>query len=355
MSPARPVRRRASLLGFAALALLAACQATGTGPADLLGATDRPAAWRGDGPRLPAFSGADPQARGWVRVDDLLWLDRADAGPYRQGLVFDGHAHVPFDRALAPGTPAEDGFLLRTDHVSVRTNASWAQGLQVAREAQGHVERLVGEFGDALDVRLPEGPLVVVVTATRGEFEHLLREREANPVAWGAFYDHRSGHVTLSVEPAAEGALPWRADLRHEMTHQILDLSRPPERRGRTWELPWFWLWEGVAVWSESLGPDVGGLAARLGRFRRRYAWNEWTPWARLVQMGQEAFAGRQYDQVASMMRWLLDPHAPGRRARVLALMRRLQRGPVPARALPEALGTSVARAEADWRATIGR
>ena len=50
--------------------------------------------------------------------------------------------------------------------------------------------------------RRGDGPLKVVVTATRREFEDTLRCLVADPVGWGAFYDARTGNVYVSLEPA---------------------------------------------------------------------------------------------------------------------------------------------------------
>lgn len=318
---------------------------------------DRPPRWRRDGPRLPAFSGADPTARGWVKVDDLLWIDAEHQSAYGQGLVSDGQAYVPVGRALPPSVSARNGYRLRTDHVALHTNVAWASAVTIAREAEGHVQRLVGQYGDTLGLRLPHGPLRVVVTASRAEFTALLRGLVRDPVSWGAFYDARTGIVYTSFEAAPRGALPWRADLRHEMSHQILDLSRPDTRRARPFPEPWFWLWEGIAMWTETLGdpPGTDTGAARIERFQRRYAWNDWTPLERLFRLPPRRFEGKHYDQTASLMRYLLDPAAPARRGAVLDLVRRLMKGPLSAGALERALGTNVAGLQQAWVATVGR
>ena len=357
MSEPRLVRRCAAVACAAVLILLGACERAADLPPDELAplSLDRPAAYRADGPRLPAFSGLDPTARGWVKVDDLLWLQAEDVTAYRQGLVFDGTSHVPVDRPLPEGAAAEHSFRIRTDHVAVHTDAAWSAGLSVAREAEAHVRRLVSGYGDALDLRLPAGPLKIVVTARRAELTQILQLLVRDPVAWGAFYDARTGNMYVSLEPAPAGTLPWEADLRHEMTHQILDLSRPEARRMRTWAAPWFWLWEGIAVWSESLGGSRSGQADRIGRFQRRYAWNDWVPLAALGDRPQDGFEGKHYDQMAHLMTWLLDPRAPARRAGMFDIVRRLQHGPVPAAALEAALGMPLAQAEDAWRATVGR
>ena len=318
---------------------------------------DRPAAWRRVGPRLPAFSGRTPEARGWVQVDDLLWIDRSDADAYGRGLVSDGQSYVPRVRALPPNVPAREGFVLRTNHVSLQTNVAWDDAVAVAREAEGHVQRLIGTFGEALDLRMPDGPLRVLVMATRTEFQSTLRGLVHGHVSWGAFYDARSGIVYMSLEAAPSGALPWQADLRHEMTHQILDLSRGPSRRGGAFRAPWFWLWEGFAIWTETLGdpPGVDRGAARLTRFRRRNAWGEAVSLQELFHLTQRGFEGRHYDQTASLMRYLMDPEAPTRRMATLDVLARLLRGPLSESALTRALGTDVAGLEAAWRKTVDR
>jgi len=212
-------------------------------------------------------------------------------------------------------------------------------------------------YGDALALRLPSGPLHVVVTAGRPEFASTLRGIVRDPVTWGAFYDARSGAVYTSLQPAPKGALPWQADLRHEMTHQILDLSRPSSQRTRPFAEPWFWLWEGIAIQMETLGdpPGTDSGAARLERFRKRYAWDDWTRLDALFRLPQRRYEGRHYDQTASLMRYLLEPGTPARRAATLDVIRRLMRGPLAGTALTRALGTDTAGLETQWRRTVGR
>ena len=318
---------------------------------------DRPPLYRGSGPRLPAFSGGDPGARGWVKVDGLLWIEQRDEPSYRAGLVFDGVSYVPVDAAPACGVSAERGFRLRTDHLAVHTNATWNRALEVAREAETHIGKLLGAYGDPLDLRLPEGPLKVVVAATRGEFERTLGCLVQDPVGWGAFYDARSSNVYVCLEPAPHGPLPWRSDLRHELTHQVLDLSRPPSRRARPFASPWFWLWEGFAVWTERLGDDsaADALAPRLERFRRKAAWGTSRPLASFFALDQASFRGEDYDQAASWMRFLLDPGVPDRRRAVLEAVRALLAGAAPDGGLEGVLGGDTAEVERDWRAAIAR
>lgn len=345
-----PPRLAVCLLLFAA-----GCQGLedGTLEQPLPGANDRPALHRATGPRLPAFSGGDPRARGWVQVDGLLWIEAGHEPAYRAGQVFDGAGFVPLSRALPRGTPADRGNRLRTSHVALYTNASWAGARGIAREAEAHVTRLVGTYGEALDLRLPEGPLKVVVTATRAEFERTLAGLVHDPVGWGAFYDARSGNVYVSLEPALRGAMPWQADLRHEMTHQILDLSRSRVGRGRAFPVPWFWLWEGVAVWAEGLGGEV--TQARTQRFQRRDLRGETTPLADLVRLDGQTFEGRHYDQAGSLTRYMLDPAQPRLRAATLGLVRDLLAGRLEADALQGRTGMGLAGLEQAWRGTLSR
>ena len=238
---------------------------------------------------MPAFSGRDPVNRNWVKVDDLLWIDGSEVEAYERGLVFDGNEYVPFAQSLPANVAARDGYRLRTDHVAVSSSCSWEDAVTAARAAEAHVMRLMLAYGDRLDLRLPYDPLPVVVTHTRAEFERILYGIVADPVTWGAFYDAAEGVVYVSMEPAPKGALPWVADLRHEMTHQVLDLSRRQSLRGRPFPEGWFWLWEGIAIHSETLGDPEGtdSGAMRLERFNKRMAWKQWDaarhalrPWA---------------------------------------------------------------------------
>jgi hypothetical protein len=309
------------------------------------------------GPRMPSFSGTDPAQRGWVKVDGLLWVAADQADAYARGLVFDGTSYAPVDRGLPPGTPPETGFLLRTDHVSLRTNLPWREGVRVARIAETHVVNLVAAYGEALDLRLPAAPLTVVASARRAEFETRLRQVVADPVGWGAFYDSRSGAVHVSAEPALRGPLPLEADLRHEMTHQVLDLSTPQVGRGRIFGGLYFWLWEGIAVDAENLGdpPGRGAGAERLARFRRRLAWNDTTPLERLFALSQSDFEGKHYDQTASLMAFLASDAVPGARAALLATLHRLLRGQAQPGEWERAVGLGPRDLEARWLAATAR
>ena len=342
-------------LAAALLPLLGACQGLPDGTLEQRAPepTDRAPMHRRGGERLPPFSGADPRARGWAKVDGLLWIEQAHVAAYAQGRVFDGAGFVSVAAPLPAGTPAERGYRLRTDHVALHTNAAWARAEAIAREAEAHVGRLVSGYGDALDLRLPAGPLKVVVTATRAEFERTLAGLVQDPVGWGAFYDARSGNVYVSLETAARGGMPWQADLRHEMTHQILDLSRPPSRRGRAFPPPWFWLWEGIALYAESLG---GGVASpRAARFAVRHARGEGTPLPELMRLDPWTFQGRHYDQTASLARFLFDPRRPAVRAGALSLVRDLLKAPVEPDALLRRTGLDPAALERAWLDTLAR
>ena len=356
-----PLARRVAWVvsaGLLAASVLAAC--VGPGGTGWVDAPDTPGLraprYRAEGERLPRFCGHPPEERGWVCVDGLLWIESRDVDAYRRGQVFDGSRYVPLTCALPPGVVATGGFRLRTDHVTMQTNLAWCRAKIVAREAEAHAVRLVSAYGDILGLRLPADPLPVVVYATRLEFEGVLGGLVHDPVGWGAFYDSCSGVVHVSAEPAARGALPWQADLRHEMTHQILDLSRPPERRIPAIQPPWFWLWEGIAIWFEGLGDPPGADTGRdrIRRFQVRHARQETTPLATLLELPQSRYEGRHYDQTGSFMRFLLDDRCPARRDHVLSLVARMLAGTLTAD-LEGELGMRVPDLERAWLATVGR
>ncbi len=312
--------------------------------------------YRPQGPRLPEFLGGDPQRRGWVKVDDLLWIDARDVEAYARGEVFDGRGYVARDQAVAAGVAAREGFHLRTSHVALRTNLPWSAAVELAREAEAHLVRLLGEYGDALDLRLPDDPLPIVAFATRAEFEQQLEQSVSHAVAWSAFYDAHSGQVYVSGQAAPEGALPLVADLRHEMTHQILDLSRPPGLRGQTFPPGWFWLWEGFAMYAENLGdtwPKESG-ALRLERARKRLAWGQASALAELIALPQMAFQGRHYDQSASLMRFLMSEQWPGGRAATLAVVRELLSRPEAGPRFEDVYGGTPQEIEEAWRRQLG-
>src|SRR5262245_55182084 len=78
---------------------------------------------RASGPRLPApFHGADPNAAGLVRVQELLWIRAEDAALWQRG----GAGVVP-----VPGSPPGEGLTLRTDHVLVATDLTAPQALPI--------------------------------------------------------------------------------------------------------------------------------------------------------------------------------------------------------------------------------
>lgn len=288
-----------------------------------------------------------------MRVDDLHYVARDDAEAYAQGLVRVGPDLVPREQPLPPETPVEAGYVVRTDHVVLRTNVAYDFALAVAREAEQHVVRVYEAWGDALDLRFPADAVVVLLMADRDEFALHLAHRVAGPVGWGAFYDASTGIVNVCAEPAPRGALPWVADLRHEMTHQLLDLARPPGRRGQAFGQPWFWLWEGIAIHAEQLG-DSGSRPtniARYGRFRRRLLMGQWAPLRDLVAREARDFEGRHYDQTASWMSVLLTAEDPERTARVLVAVRELLAGRSPG-SVEGLLGRSLEAEEAAWLAT---
>lgn len=315
-----------------------------------------PPQYRPEGPRLPAFAGPDPAARGWTQVDGLLWVRSEDAEAHAAGLVRDGAALVPRATALAAGTPATAGHVLRTDHVLLRTNVAWDVAAEVAAQAEAHVLRLFEAYGEALDLRFPGEPLPVLLMATREEFQAHLRDRVAEPVGWGAFYDALTGVVNVCAQPAPRGALPLVADLRHEMTHQVLDLSRPPALRGRSFPGTWFWLWEGIAIDAERLGDQPGREVnrARAWRFRRRVRARQWTPLRDLLALDALAFEGRHYDQTGAWMVTLMDPGDAARRARLLEAVRLLLSGR-PAPSVESIVGEDLEAHERTWLASWRR
>jgi hypothetical protein len=263
---------------------------------------------------------------------------------------------VPVETALPAGTPPESGFLLRTDHVALRTDLSWREGVRLARLAEAHVLFLIEAYGESLDLRLPNAPLAVVAAARRAEFDARLRQHVSDPVGWGAFYESGSGTVYVSKEPAAKGPLPPEADLRHEMTHQVLDLATPAVDRRPIFEGCCFWLWEGVAVHAEGLGdpPGRGADALRFERFGRRLAARDWTTLDRLFALPQRDFEGRHYDQTASLMRFLMADGIPGSRDALLATLRDMLRGRPVAGSFERRLGRSPREIEAAWIVSLG-
>jgi hypothetical protein len=334
---------------LACLAALAACTAAPARDAS------RPAPRRRDaGPRDPGFSGEDPARRGWTKVDGLLWVETAHADAFSRGFAWDGARYVSTAEPRA-GAGAE--WVLRTDHLVVRTRIAFARARALAADAERHVGRLLDAYGEALDLRLPADPIPVVVVATRAELARLLAEDAGPPPSWGAFYRASDGTVVACDEPAPSGALPLEADLRHELTHAVLDLGRHDEGRGEMFSRAHFWAWEAVAVHAEGLGDAEGARtgALRLARFRARDARGEVEPLATLFALPQRRFEGRHYDQLASLAACLVDDDGGARRAPFLRLLARVMAGRAEAGDFEREVGLSPAEAQRRWLAWARR
>jgi hypothetical protein len=345
------VRGPALVVLLAGLAAAAACASREPAPRAEAPEAAPPPRRRTSGPREIPFAGGDPWAKGWVKADDLLWVEAIDAPAFRRGEIrLDGRP-VPFAVAdVAPKEP-DKGYVLRTDHVVLRTNVTFARARELARVVEDHVAAVLRVFGEPLDLHLPADPLPVVVAARREEYDRLLRARVPEGADWGAFYVAADGAVYACDEPRAAGGLSVVADLRHETTHALLDLGRPEEGRARMFGRPQFWLWEAAAIWTEGLGDPPGARhgTERFERFRRRLAWGETVPLAELFAARQADFQGRHYDQSASFVAWLLETDGGALRPRVWALLARVMDGWGEADDVPRLLGLSVEDAERRW------
>jgi hypothetical protein len=308
------------------------------------------------GERAPEVAGGDLRARGWVRLEDGLWIEVEHADAFRRGLLWTGTRYAPPSETDPTVGAARESYVLRTDHVVLRTNVPFARARALAVEVEAHVDRVVAAFGEALDLRLPADPLPVVVASRRSEFERLLAHRVASPVSWGAFYSPDDGTVYACEQRRAEGGLPVVVDLRHETTHAVLDLGRPSGARSAMFARPHFWLWEGVAVHSEGFGdpPEARATSERASRLKRRLAWGERPSVDDLVRRTQAHFEGRHYDQAGSLATWLLEAEGGRRRAGTLALLARAMDGLAEESDLQRLVGLSSAEAQSGWMAALG-
>jgi hypothetical protein len=336
--------------------LTTACRAPGRSDRWTPATASPPPRRRETGERLPAVAGGDPAARGLERVDGDLWVEARDADAWRRGFVRCGEGYVSTAVADAvPKSPLE-GYVLRTDHLLLSTNVPLARARELARIAEDHVRRVFEAFGEPLDLRFPADPVPVVVAACCPEFTCLLKERVAHPVDWGAFYLALDGTVYACEERSVAGDLPVTADLRHELTHGILDLGRPLRGRDAMYTRPHFWAWEAIALWCEDLGdaPQARARSPRLERFRRRLAWGEVLPLAELFRLPQSSFVGRHYDQTAAFMAWLMEADGGAHRAGMLALVARVMDGAAVEEDFERLVGLAPAEAERRWLGSLG-
>jgi hypothetical protein len=310
---------------------------------------------REEGPRAIPFAGGDPAAKGWVKADDLLWVEREHADEYAKGRIWTGDRYATVAEADALSKTADHGYVLRSDHVVLRTNVSFARAKDLARLCERHLEAVLDVFGEPLDLRLPADPLRVVVAAGRDEFTRLLRERVSVGVEWGAFYQAADGTVYASDERGRVGGLSLAADLRHELTHAILDLGRDDAGRGAMFGRPQFWAWEASAIWAEGLGDPAGAREGRerFDRFRLRRAAGQTVPLAELFALRQEDFLGRHYDETASFMAWLMDAEGGRYRAGFHALLRQVMAGWGESDFFERYVGIAVPEAERRWLASL--
>jgi hypothetical protein len=310
-----------------------------------------------EGARSIPFAGGDPAAKGWVQVDGLLWVEAEHADAFRRGLLFTGGGYEPtVETDRRPGGP-RGKYALRTSRVLLETNVAFSRARELAGVAERHVDHVLAFFGVPLDLRLPADPLPVVVAARRDEFERLLRDRVARPVDWGAFYSPKDGAVFACEERRAQGGLPVVADLRHEMTHALLDLGRGGGVAEAMFSRPHFWIWEGAAVHAEGFGdpPGAGAGRERAARLRRRVAWGEHLPLPALFALSQEDFQGRHYDQAGALATWLFEAEGGRRRAGALALLLRAMSGEATEGDFERLVGLSPEAAESAWLAASSR
>ena len=310
---------------------------------------------RAEGPRAIPFAGGDPSAKGWTKVEGLLWIERDRADAYARGLLWTGDRYSTITDADALPKSPDQGYVLRADHLVLRTNVRFARAKELVRLCERHVASVLDAFGDPLDLRLPADPLRIVVAAKREEFTRFLHESVTQGVEWGAFYQATDGAVYASDERRPAGGLSVAADLRHELTHAILDLGRNDAGRGAMFGRPQFWAWEAAAVWAEGLGdrPEDREGRERLARFARRRAAGQTVPLAELFALRQEDFVGRHYDETASFMAWLMDADGGRLRGGFYALLRQVMAGWGESDFFERYVGLSVAEAERRWLASL--
>lgn len=343
MPPRRPITFLAAFALLLAITLVGCEAGRSTGES-------APPRRRESGPRWVAFSGGDPVERGWVKVGGGLWVEAAHADAFRRGYLWDGEAYRPADAA-------EGRHILRTDHVRLETDVPFARARSLAEACEKHAARVFEVFADALDLRIPDEPLPIVLSARRSEFQGFLRGDAKRSVAWGAFYDAETGTVYASDERAAAGGLSVIADLRHEMTHALLDRGTRGGASEAMFHRPHFWLWEGAAIWTEGLGDPESARegSERIARYQSHVAWGTVRPLAEVFRLTQEAFLGEHYDEVASFMRWLMNDGGGRRRPAVLRLLAHVMSGRAEEGDFERLLGLTASDAQARWLSSLSK
>jgi hypothetical protein len=156
--------------------------------------------------------------------------------------------------------------------------------LRVARSVLAHAGAfrafLLAELAGAWELRAPEGPLRVLVTATQAELQAKIRAHAPDgavpDVPGAAFYlwdSRRAGPCVVTFEPrdAAGGStrveFPQLAySLRHELAHQIaFEYSRHAARGGGPIRHQ-FWAVEGFAEFFAHYVPEARGFRLRHPR-----------------------------------------------------------------------------------------
>lgn len=332
--------------------LLAACRGA-TEPSVAVQALERPSA-RSAGPRLPEAVGP-VLSTAWRCIEGVAYLPVSEFDAYASGRVRGANGEeLPREGPLPPGTAPASGHRVRTAHTVLRTDRSWPQALEAAREAEAHVERLFALLGEAAGLHFPSEPLPILLSGRRRAFEAAIADLVVDPSGWGAWYDAITGTVHVTSEPTDGGSLPMVANLRHEMTHQVLDLSSPKGRRYTIFRGRGLWLWEGIAIWSEGLGGGAGAQAApmRAERFAVRRRRGEVERLDRLLTLSAEHLEGRHYDQLGSLFAVLMDGRVPGGRAAVMESLRDLLRGSYEDERFFARLGLTPAELERRWLAS---
>jgi len=278
----------------------------------------------------------------------------------------------------------------------VRTTCPLRQANQALTLARALREHLLTTFGEALDLRAPQGKLPIVMARTHAQFVEQLEaygwsgeQARTHPKASGvAFYkrsDKPLGPCLLTFEPGnAQGKLfriplerfeSLQAMLVHELAHQIaFEYSKHGVPRGKTgaplrpldaqqWVVEGFATYMGQhaydgRTWHLRLSTEVPGVVSPTdtGAFASTYGWRQRLPAiAEFVTFPRRSFSKVAGQKIAGTLTYFMLEGAGQRyRAGFLELLKVVHQERATRTTFAEAFADcDTTRLQADWEAFL--